>query len=613
MENQTIKHKFKFKNNNSFIYINNTPKILRLSKTPIISNIDKKSINQKKLNTNEKLHLKKKAFINFNFNLIQNKNLYNKKIRTITPNLHLRELVNQKFRENNFQNINKNVSRKTELPSIIKKYINHSNKNKSYKSYINTDSNIKKKDKNENINKQIKLIFVMKNKINKLNNVIKDKNQELINIKNNNNNLNNNNSNYINQKNSVKENKIFEEKNTNSNKNINDNKKENKNISKDKENNLRIKNLKNENNINNNNRNKKRLTPINSKHNEAEKLCKEIQNLNQIINNLDEKYQQEIKRNKEVNQKYNFIKNCTFGAKTPIIKIDEKIKNYENKIIDLEEQLFQLKQQENNRKKQNIILSNEEYSNIQICLNVLLIINKIKEENILNNIDIISYENTEKISTNICNLLKISDNNLITNFINDYISKNKKNFLFALTFDELFKYNISNINLNSLSKDNNLISFLKERCIIFDYKKKGIIPIYYLRHIYNEFCYKNNKHKNEQELFDIVYICKKNYAEHLFNSINDIYYNNLIINEKAKIIQNINESDNDNDNSNDEKTVKNFIESILDEELEKNKKREKYDKLLKDRSYNKKNKKYKNQNISSINNNFNNNDDELII
>ena len=40
MESRAIKQNYKFKNNNSFIYISNTPKVLRFSKTP--QNIDKK-------------------------------------------------------------------------------------------------------------------------------------------------------------------------------------------------------------------------------------------------------------------------------------------------------------------------------------------------------------------------------------------------------------------------------------------------------------------------------------------------------------------------------------------------------------------------------------------
>ena len=46
MESHQVKHNFHFKNNNSFIYINNTPKMLRISKTPIM-NLGKKKTNSK--------------------------------------------------------------------------------------------------------------------------------------------------------------------------------------------------------------------------------------------------------------------------------------------------------------------------------------------------------------------------------------------------------------------------------------------------------------------------------------------------------------------------------------------------------------------------------------
>ena len=91
MGNQLIKQKYKLKENNSFIY--NTPKIFGFPKPPISSNITKKNIIQKNKNQNEKILLKKNPYINFNFNLIQTKNMNNKKIRTITPNLQLREIV----------------------------------------------------------------------------------------------------------------------------------------------------------------------------------------------------------------------------------------------------------------------------------------------------------------------------------------------------------------------------------------------------------------------------------------------------------------------------------------------------------------------------------------
>jgi hypothetical protein len=179
MDHNPVKHNFHFKNNNSFIYINNTPKLLRISKTPIM-NLDKKKTNSKQYNnsnTNKKHSLNKKPYINLNLNLMQSKTMNNNKIRTITPNLRLREIVNKKFRENNYQNLrnfnNIKIKYKTELPEI-----NTHNFDKSQNiSFLQTEANYKKKDSIENMNRQLKLIFVMKNKINELNN----KNSNIIN------------------------------------------------------------------------------------------------------------------------------------------------------------------------------------------------------------------------------------------------------------------------------------------------------------------------------------------------------------------------------------------------------------------------------------------------
>ena len=306
MENQLIKQKYKLKENNSFIY--NTPKILGFPKSPISSNVIKKNIIKKNINQNEKILLKKNPYINFNFNLIQTKNMNNKKIRTITPNLQQREIVNQKFRENNFKNINNLFKFKTELPDILRN--NSQNKN-----HIHTDCSINKKDNNEKFHRQLKLIFVMKNKINELNKIIKEKNQEIKNLKK----IYFNNFDINKQKDEEKENEKFEEEI------LNESKKEKKNISKNKEKG-HIKFNINNNNSNNNYKNKK-LTQINKKNNDTEKLTEEIKNLNKIITSLDEKYQLEIKKNKEFKQKYTFIKNCTFGVNVPKVQIDEKIKN----------------------------------------------------------------------------------------------------------------------------------------------------------------------------------------------------------------------------------------------------------------------------------------------
>ena len=577
MESRAIKQNYKFKNNNSFIYISNTPKVLRFSKTP--QNIDKKNIiqNQNKLN-NDKMLLKKNPYINFNFNLIQNKNMNQNKIRTITPNLKLREIVNKKFRENNNYDIGNIFKMRTELPDITRNNHNYFH----IRSYMNTEYS-KKKESNEKIDRQLKLIFVMKNKINELNKVIKDKNKEILILKNyahlNNNNYNNT----INKIKAEKEKNINEEKNINNIYNINNETKEKKNCFKDKENNLKKRNFQKE--SLNKNKLTRKLTPImgSKKNEEVDKLNKEIKNLNKIINDLDEKYQNEIKKNVEFNQKFTFMKNCTFGLNAPKVQIEERIKNYENKIIDLEEQLYQYKQRET---KEKIILSNEEYSNIKICLNALLLLNKINDKNILTSNEQITFENIEKISNDICDLLKISNNNTINNFINDYIIKNTQNVLTALTFEELFLYNPPKDNYFNY----NLFSFIKERCIVYDYRKEGKVPIIYLRHLYNEFCYKNKKEKNEKEFFDIVYLCKKNIKKSFHNNVNDIYYDNLINNVSDSFI------------------VKNFIDSIMNEEIEKVREREKYNNLLKNKNINgnENNKSYN----SNVNDNFN---DDFII
>ena len=553
MENESIKKKFKLKENNSFFCINNTPKMLRLSAAPVlISNKTKKNLQpiNKLNNFDNKNIFKKKPYINFNFNVIQNKNVNNKKIRTITPNLRLREIVNRQIRENKNLNFNNIIKCKTELPDIFSINPNHN------KSYIHTDSNAKKKETADNMDRQLKLIFVMKNKINELNKIINEKNQEINLLKNGENNYNtikdikkNNNNNLIDKKKNenldIK--RVSKERNMNINNNMNLVKTDNNKFKKIKNEN---KNIIKEKNIDKEN---SKINEITKKYNETiSNNNKEIQNLKKKITELEDKCQQEINKNKEMNQKYNFIRNCTFGLGGPQIQNEEKLREKENKIIKLEEELIQLQLKEEKEKKllekekknpEKILLSDEEYSNIQICLNALIKKFNINEENIMKGIDKVSLANIDKIANNICNLLKITNNKLISNFMNDYIITNSGN-LNSFVFKDLFKYDIFDDNFIH----NDLSSFLKERSIIYDYKKKGKIPVEYLRHIYREFCFKNNKRESETEFFHVVYACKQhNYSSYLF----DIFYDNLVIEDEEK----------------NEKAVKSFIDSILNEEL----------------------------------------------
>jgi len=561
MENESIKKKFKLKENNSFFYINNTPKMLRLSATPVlISKNTKKNFQpiNKLNNLDNKNVFKKKPYINFNFNVIQNKNMNSKKIRTITPNLRLREIVNKKIRENKNFNLNNNIKCKTELPDIFSINPNHN------KSYIHTDSNAKKKETADNMDRQLKLIFVMKNKINELNKVINEKNQEINLLKNGEISHNSikaikkgNNNNIIDKK--VIENYDIKKDVKRVSKERNNNMNINNNMNSVKTDNNKLKKIKNENkniikekDIDKENENSK-INEITKKYNETiSNNNKEILNLRKTIAELEEKYEQEINKNKEMNQKYSFIRNCTFGLSVPQMQNEEKLRQKEKNIIKLEEELIQLKLKEEKEKKllekekknnERILLSDEKYFNIQICLNALFKKFNINEENIMKGIDKVSLDNIDKIVNNICNLLKISNNKLISNFMNDYIITNSQN-LNSFPFKELIKYDIFDDNFIH----NDLSSFLKERSIIYDYKKKGKIPVEYLRHIYREFCFKNNRRESEKEFFHVVYTCKQhNYSSYLF----DIFYDNLIIEDEEK----------------NEKAVKNFIESILDEEL----------------------------------------------
>ena len=567
MEKYFLNQKIKLKENNSFVYLNHSPNVLKLSSSPLlILNIAKKfnNINIKK-NGNEKINKKKKSNLNFNLNLINKNNINQKQIRTITPNLKLREIVNKKIRENDLQNL-KNIKFKIDLPDI--------NQNKSY---LHTDLNAQKKE-NDNMDRQLKLIFIMKNKINELNKIIKEKNQEINNLKN---------GELIRSVTQLREkigNNHLLSKKTNDNYEI---KKDNKNLSKSMNNinaikneNSRFKKLKKDykdshkDNSKDNNKDRdngcKKISSINSiakKYNEIiTNNNKEIQNLRKIITELEEKYLQEKNKNKEINQKYTFVRNCTFGTNGPQNKYEEKLLQKENRIIKLEEELnnYKLKELKNKKKSykitknelkfikkdktnEKIILSNKEYSNIQICLNSLIKKFNLSEEKIKEGIKELSYDNIDKISNHICGLLKISNNYLISNFLNDYFIKNSK-IIYSTPFKELIKYKASKGDFINDS----LNSFIKERSIIYDYKKKGRIPIYYLRHLYNEFCLKNNKKENEKEFFKIVYTCKKdNYSSNLF----DIFYDNLIVNDNLEV-QN-------------EKVIKNFVDSIFALEMEK--------------------------------------------
>jgi hypothetical protein len=119
-----------------------------------------------------------------------------------------------------------------------------------------------------------------------------------------------------------------------------------------------------------------------------------------------------------------------------------------------------------------------------------------------------------------------------------------------------------------------------------------------MRHIYNEFCYKNKKEKNEKEFFELVYLCKKNLKNSYYNNVYDLSYDNLVRDEKE----------------NENLVVKNFIDLIMNEEIEKVREREEYKKFSKFNKENLKNKKKNNKlyNNSLISNHNLNSEDFII-
>ena len=171
-----------------------------------------------------------------------------------------------------------------------------------------------------------------------------------------------------------------------------------------------------------------------------------------------------------------------------------------------------------------LILSEKEYKKIQFLLNIILILNGIKEEFIRDKI--IQLENKKKDAqinsdlNDLCQNLKISNKDLIKQFMNDFLIKEKKG-LNALK--ALFKYNKTNLdeNIDGESKKN-----IFEKCITYDYKNKKTIPFNYFKHLYKENCHNKMKSFSEKQFFHIIYECKLQKNNNIY-SIFDIFYGNL--------------------------------------------------------------------------------------
>ena len=281
--------------------------------------------------------------------------------------------------------------------------------------------------------------------------------------------------------------------------------------------------------------------------NEINKLEEEIKTLKNNLENLNNKYQIELENKKDIEQKYKFLKDNmkeNHLKEKDINKYEDKIIEQENKIISLQDELNILKNNTKNKKYKitkesfeiisskkniNLILPKKNYDDIQLILNVLFDINKIEQNNLLNQINnsILNFSEINKLSIELCTKLNLKEKNNIVmqHFINDFLIKSNlnNNDNNNIELEKLFKYN--NMSNNNLMNDYKYKKIIYEKCKKYDYKNKQRIPFYYFKHLYKEICYKNKKEFSSNEFYNLLYECKT--QENNICSLYDIFYENL--------------------------------------------------------------------------------------
>ena len=281
--------------------------------------------------------------------------------------------------------------------------------------------------------------------------------------------------------------------------------------------------------------------------NEINKLEEEIKTLKNNLENLNNKYQIELENKKDIEQKYKFLKDNmkeNHLKEKDINKYEDKIIEQENKIISLQDELNNLKNNTKNKKYKitkesfeiisskkniNLILPKKNYDDIQLILNVLFDINKIEQNNLLNQINnsILNFSEINKLSIELCTKLNLKekDNIIMQHFINDFLIKSNlnNNDNNNIELEKLIKYN--NMSNNNLINDYKYKKIIYEKCKKYDYKNKQRIPFYYLKHLYKEICYKNKKEFSSNEFYNLLYECKT--QENNICSLYDIFYENL--------------------------------------------------------------------------------------
>ena len=525
-------------------------------------------------------------------------------IKSVTPNQSLKNLIDN--------NIYSNLSylKLSPLPDICKNNI--------------TDSSYKE---NNDLSKQLQIIFSLKKKIVEMNKVVLSKNKEIEDLKRDMNIFT------INQLNSeitalkseneklkskINDNKdltnivLNDENKNNINKlksQIDFLKKENEMLNQkykeelDKNNilNSQINNLNKNfkiinNNSNNDYKNQKLLNQISNQ----EKIIKQLKEENILINKKevknkfeDNKLQQSnndileiLSYNQNINKKKSYNQRIKKKYEIELIKylnenftilsnhnnhINYKINNINNnnKISNFQEYKFFITlnsiNQSNNIINTLKLLTEEEYEDIELLLNIIYKIININENEILK---MFNFVNNELIVIrNICDLFRIIDDAIIERFMFK-ISQNENGTSINLMKEKFLNiFNKAQIGINIQSM-NNFINEILEKCKNYDYKKEGFIHYYLFKNVYSQICFREKINLIPEEFNLFLSIMKKNKTNenisiYYLNYLNlEEYYNsisNQILIDKKKTINKDknNNTKKDKNNQNEEKIVKN--------------------------------------------------------
>ena len=233
-----------------------------------------------------------------------------------------------------------------------------------------------------------------------------------------------------------------------------------------------------------------------------------------------------------------------------------------------------------NPRKNILLLSDEEYKDIDFLIKIILQVNYRCELELIKIIEQISLDKIDECAFLFCDLLKIynknkyvnkyfndllykksENNNNLSSYSNNYTNKrrsspvsnphkhfeaNKRrsaevennNDKYINSVSEYLIQNIKPIENISID-DENFYKFIKERCELYDYKKNGCVPFNYFRHMYKEYLYKKKIFYNHEKFFQLICLCKSNPKPEKKSGIFEIFYVNLVL------------SENKNENAND--------------------------------------------------------------